>query len=344
MKCKILVALWTAFWILFPLAIAATPVPSITLEELTENSEVIVVGRVMSITDEGGTQVDYGGSSTAARKNRCELKVLGQIKGAGPLDIISIYYLAPTAPIGYASFVVGAYGVVFLKRSTEGYVLVTPYKSMLPAPPNTPILGNSSALENVEAQLGNVLTGQGNNAAKQIAINSLSSVITPESTHFLEIALHDRDKEVQLLAAAYLLRRNDIAALPLAAEVLLSPQQSVPYYVRQNLLSGISIGLVNPDAVTFLSRLATLPGLDARRAATLALGHTDSQMALRPLAAALGDEDLLVRYNAVVGLSTITGQWQWRPNLDEFTENETKYMRHWREWSAQQRAIDTHKR
>jgi HEAT repeat protein len=61
--------------------------------------------------------------------------------------------------------------------------------------------------------------------------------------------------------------------------------------------------------------------------------HTGSNSAIDPLLSALDDLDPMVRYYSVVGLAEITGQTDWRPNIDDFTSDPNRYLKHWHEWS-----------
>ena len=82
-----------------------------------------------------------------------------------------------------------------------------------------------------------------------------------------------------------------------------------------------------------LTRLLGAQETETRRAAAAALAHSGSRAALEPLSLALNDADAQVRYNAVVGLADLTGQSDWRPNMDVFQSEEDKYLAHWKDWA-----------
>ena len=71
----------------------------------------------------------------------------------------------------------------------------------------------------------------------------------------------------------------------------------------------------------------------ARRAAASALRHTEADSAIASLLQALEDTDQEVRYQAVLGLATITGETEWGPSLDSFAREEQRYLAHWRQWT-----------
>jgi hypothetical protein len=55
-------------------------------------------------------------------------------------------------------------------------------------------------------------------------------------------------------------------------------------------------------------------------------------LALKALATALDDDDVEVRYTAVMGLAETTGQKGWGPSMPAFVEDEQRYLQYWRDW------------
>jgi HEAT repeat protein len=94
---------------------------------------------------------------------------------------------------------------------------------------------------------------------------------------------------------------------------------------------------VNSATAPTLGRLLTQGDAETRRAVSWGLGRARSQHALRLLAAALDDPDITVRHNAVMGLAKTTDQLTWSPSMDEFVNNQARYLDHWKEWSSSQR-------
>ncbi len=68
-----------------------------------------------------------------------------------------------------------------------------------------------------------------------------------------------------------------------------------------------------------------------RRAAAHALREIRTDAAKGPLSAALNDSDQMVRYDAVLGLSEINGDFSHAPSVDLFKREERKYLSYWRE-------------
>jgi hypothetical protein len=79
-----------------------------------------------------------------------------------------------------------------------------------------------------------------------------------------------------------------------------------------------------------MKREAPFAALDDKGAAA-ALRHTGVDAAMEPLSIALQDSDREVRYQAVLGLATITGKAEWGPTLNLFERDEQRYLTYWRE-------------
>lgn len=149
----------------------------------------------------------------------------------------------------------------------------------------------------------------------------------------LASALKSDNKTLQLNAAIALLQRNDLSGLPIAADLLIHEDSSIPAYLRQNLSSAIGRGVKDARAVPSLTEiLRESNDVYARRAAACALRNTGSAIAILPLQNALNDSDSRVRYYAVIGLAEITGSPDWRPLLEDFNSRESYYLQHWKDY------------
>jgi HEAT repeat protein len=99
-------------------------------------------------------------------------------------------------------------------------------------------------------------------------------------------------------------------------------------------LAGSLGGLKDPISIPTLSRLLTLRDQRITPAIAMALRQTRSPDALKPLSTLLTNDELTVRYYAVVGMGEITAQDPWTPTFDEFRDHESKYLSYWHEWAA----------
>ena len=310
----------------------SVPVPVLDVPSLTQQSELVVVGKVESVRDLGPTTADIQGRSVAAHIIVCQMDVSGVLKGVASSKL-SIRYVLPDEPVGYGSVAASSYQIVFLRKDDGEYAFANPYHASLPAVPGT-LVEAGDVLSNITRQLGAVVQSTATlSDQKQLALYALSTIRTPQSTTLLREALKQKDSALRLNAAGFLLLRNDVSGLNLAEASLLRPEGDVPRYILHNVAYGISEGVRDQNAVPSLSRLLRAQDIETRRAAASALRHTGSRSALEPLAHALGDGDFEVRYEAVIGLGEITGQSDWGPGMDVFQSEESKYLEHWREWA-----------
>ena len=309
------------------------PIPILNVPALTDASNLIVVGNVLSTRDGGPTSVGFsGGSMPAARLVLCEVEVDAVLKGALGGRRISFQYASPNEPIGYAGIGLG-YQILFLKKSNSEYSLTSPYHPSLPAVAGT-TAESGDELAKIAAILGSVLQSLSESLGqKQTALYALSTIHTSGSTDILRKALGQDDPTLRLNAAGFLLLRDDLSGMESAEQALAHPE-GVPGYLLHNLKYAIAEGVKNKDAVPMLNRLAHTQELETRRAAASALRHTGSKSALAPLVYLIGDNDLQVRHEAIMGLAEITGDLEWGPNLDLFKSQEKQYLKHWYDWAS----------
>jgi HEAT repeat protein len=221
----------------------------------------------------------------------------------------------------------------FLVESSTGVVFASPYFPSVVAAPGAK-LQEGTPIDRVVQVLGNVLASSKTSLRqKQEAVFALSRTRAEVATQVLRSGMDQADSALQLAIASALLERNDISALPKVEPLLLSPTSMIPPYLLHNLNYAISEGVKDEAAVPSLARLLGAPHAETRRAAASALRHTGSRAAIPALLSGLNDSDLQVRYYCAVGLAEITGQREWRPNMDDFLSQEKRYLNHWREWA-----------
>ncbi len=153
-----------------------------------------------------------------------------------------------------------------------------------------------------------------------------------EATDLLQRVFNQTDSVAKIEVAAALLERNDVTSLDVAVDALLRPR-GVPPYLLHNLSYAIAEGLKDERAIPALGRLLASRQPEIRRSAVSALWHTGSSSAIPLLSASLWDSDLEARYYAVVGLAEITSQDDWRPLMDDFKANQSRYLVYWRDWA-----------
>jgi hypothetical protein len=193
-------------------------------------------------------------------------------------------------------------------------------------------ISSRSVLDEVVNEVAHVLVSPNNSPRDQLqAVAALSSVDSPAANEALHQALASKDLNVKLEAEAGLLKHNDVSVLEQVQERLMMLPADITDNSVLRLSSGIRDGIRDPMAVPILAHLLSALNPRVRRAAAHALRETRSDAAIRPLSAALNDSDQMVRYDAVLGLSEITGDLTHAPSVDTFKRDEKKYLAYWQD-------------
>jgi len=321
------VIVFTAFWT------RAIIVPTFDLDALCAEAALIVVGQVASLEELGKTTIEFGDRTIPAREMVAELHVDHVLKGTTQEgSFLRFHFTIPDEFIGWRSVGQQAYRVFFLKKSASGLMLSSPYYPSLVAVPGTDI-EEGSPTERVIAELAAVLESQKAPLQdKREAVYALDASKQPEALRALKRSAEVNDMGLRLTVSASLLEHNDISTLPFAEHMLLNTNSAAAPDLLHNLSYAIHEGIKDARAVPTLTRLLGAGNVETRRAAASALVHIGSSSCIDPLLSAIGDSDYEVRYYSVVGLAEITGQADWRPNMDDFNSDQNKYLSHWRDW------------
>jgi hypothetical protein len=314
--------------------IYGTMVPGIDLDRLTDESELIVTGELVSLQNGPTVQLREGSLEFAARSVTGVVSIDQILKGEAPAREISVKFFVPEIFVGWRSVELRKYLVFFLKtESTEQFRFTSPYIRTAAAYRGGQFEGSTPIDRVVSAIYSAYSSAAARTDQKLELISLLSSSKSSASTNVLRSILSSDDLALRLTADGALLERNDISGMAEAVEALLRDSQVLPENVSHNLLYGIAEGVKDPKSIPHLEQLLRSNDLETRRAATSALMHTHSSEAIAPLEIALEDSDFVVRYYGVVGLAEITGQIDWRPNMDVFRADQERYLKHWRDWS-----------
>jgi len=310
-----------------------TPVRPLDLNALTESADVIVVGRVSSITQVGKTDAEVRGILKPVRILRGEMSVDTVLKGKVEASDVAFSYLLPIEEsFGYRGVPPNSYRILFLKGKPP-YTFADPFYPSLVASAGEPAI-SGNVFDKVVAIVGSVLRdNHANVEQKYEAILVLRDVRTPAATQALRSALSEPVPELRLSAAAALLFRNDLTGLRVAEENLLATNPTVSSDLLHNLTYALGRGVKDDAAIPALTRLLQSPATKVRRAAVLALVHVGSQSAIDVLVLALADRDPQIRHYAMVGLADLTNQPEWRPSQEGEHGSELRYLSYWRDWA-----------
>lgn len=316
---------------------AAAPGPAAPdVVSLCQRAAVIAVGRVSYAREI--PQETLRSPSTSERfpthKFVGRLDVERILKGEAADRQLDFRFVLPDAPIGYRGIAVGDFGVFFFRRDNDRLGILDPYYPFLVAAPG---LGPppGSLVDQVVAEVARVFSyPAATRDVRMEAVTTLQSVGTRESTAALKDAAGGSDVRSRILALSALLQRGDTSVLPAVKEIALSS----PEATDNDLMPAIGTALRyvhDSKAIPILKDLLQAPNVWVRRGAAAALRNTHSQKAIPPLSKALYDSDREVRYYAAVGLGETTGQNEWTPSIANFTQNEKKFLEHWRDWAKQ---------
>jgi hypothetical protein len=305
-------------------------VPPLDLEKLLESSDLVVVGRVLSVSASGPAMAQVRGYTMLAQTITASLEVRYTLKGA-PHNQVSFSYILPSTFVGYRGVPVGKNRVIFLKSGPDGYVLANPFYPSLPATMTLMPTGGP-LFDEVLSQVAKVITTpDAPRDDRREAIRATYGVQSETLRVALRSALDDPDQEFRLLAATELLLRNDLQALPIAVDALNAKE--APEDVLNNIRRSLAARFQDERGIPLLTSLLKSPDAQTRRAAIVSLRNTTSTAALPGLSKGLYDADLEVRYFAVVGMAEITNQPEYRPLLKEFQEDEARYLHYWLHWA-----------
>ena len=234
--------------------------------------------------------------------------------------------------MGYRGVAPGTYRVLFLAGAVAPYRFASPYYPSVIASAGA-VTTAASTVDKVFEAVGAVLRSATSSVSdKREAINVLWGAVNTPARAALRLALREADASLRLNAAAGLLAANDLSALPIATEVLLKNDPTVPDDIVLNLRGAISRGVTAKEAIPDLARLEAARDPATRRAAVTALGRTSAAEAIRHVGDALDDQDFQVRLAAVRALADLTAQKERAPSTEAFRADERRWVGYWKDW------------
>lgn len=292
-------------------------VDPLDLERLTNNADLIIIGRVNSISNQG--------------RSIATLSVDKVVKGQAVERTVDVEFL-PNVPSAYARIQPQLFGMFFLMQNADGrYQILDPVYPAIIAPANA-VLTNEQGVDRTVNVVGQVLLTASAAEDRRVAVRVLSSARTDRATELLRHGAKDKDVVVRMQSISALLNRDDIETLEIAERTLFNPPAGTDSYLLDNISAALE-GIKNPHAIPALQRLLRSSNSRTRQGAASALRQMRVMEAVEGLVIALGDNDRDVRYQAVIGLAEFTGQNQWAPSIGKFESDEQRYLDHWKEWS-----------
>ena len=331
--------------------VCAKPDPGLSIRGLVDPADLIIAGRVERVHQTGAGAIEFEGREYTRLDLQAEMRVDETIKGEPVPFRFTFSYSRPAvdrvmANVPDGGLAPNTYRVVFLRKTTTGYLFVSPYYPSLPAAPkscgpNWQVELGEDAYHKVLQRVLNVLCTISSPEEKRVALFTLNWNQDSSAAPFLKVALNlpqiKSDPVLRISVLSALLEWKDLSVLPLAEDELFRPSQPSEGYLRNLILAMSSL---DPRiSVPLLSRALKLPDPDVRGAAAQFLQHTKSEGALDSLLSALDDPDRNVQFAVMQSLGNLTRQYEWRPHTDT-TESDPLWIaciQHWREFGAQRK-------
>lgn len=326
-------------------------VRQLSIRELVDSADSIVVGRINHVQQTGAGNVTLQGRTYSRQDQRAEISVGQTIKGEPvPAKLVFTYSTPTTDSVGnvaYGGLLAGDYRVVFLSRTPTGYAFASPFTPSLPASPvscgpNWPVDSGPDAYHKVLQAVLDVLCSSADLQVKRLALETLNwdqdSAAAPFLKSVMTLTDVKADAVLRTTIIGDLLKWKDLTVLPLADDDLFLPSQHTEGYLKSNLL--LAASSLDPKlSVPLLTRALQLPEPEARVGAARFLEYTHSDTALDGLLAALNDPDRHVQFAVMQSLGNLTNQHYWRPNTVEADVRWSACIQHWREFGKQRRAL-----
>jgi len=326
----------------------AHPVPTVSIKNLVESADLIIVGRVERVQQTGAGEVTFHGHAYTRLDFRAEIIVDRTIKGNPVPSKFILSYSTPAMDhlgnVGEGGLGVDTYRVVFLKNTPTGYVFASPFYASLPASaascgPRWAIDLGQDAYPEVLQTVLDVLCSSSGVEEKRLAVGVLNGREDSSAAPLLKEAMDlpdvKADTVLRTSIISDLLRWKDLTVLALAEDELFLRSRHTEGYLKSNLL--LAVSSLDPQiSIPLLRRALRLPETDARVTAARFLEYTHSDTtALDALVSALDDPDREVQFAVMQSLGNLTKQHQWRPQTTETDAAWSACVQHWHEFKEQ---------
>jgi HEAT repeat protein len=224
--------------------------------------------------------------------------------------------------------------ILFLRAPQQGvYTLVDPFVGKMPvtsrhvaAPPNATTTGL------LETEIMASLDDSDREVAR-VALEQVGNLGRVSSTQALQGIANAGDPEFRALAYAALVRLHDYSAWDAAIAFAATPSADERLQQLQLLVAEAVRSTRDASMVPRLGELLSSGTLPLRRAAASALRSIGDPSSLPYLALALNDDDVDVRYNAMMAIAQMEGSPSaWTPARDAFEQDQITYLQHWQNW------------
>ncbi|MGO8733514.1 MAG: HEAT repeat domain-containing protein [Terriglobia bacterium] len=306
---------------------------------LIRDSNLIVVGEVTDVWEDGQEDYHFNGVSESGRLMRACLRIYRVLKGDAVGQLSFAFLRSNLGDSGLVSVDKGEFGMFFFRDSDDGLIFTSHFYPKIIAGQEECVT-TGKPIDRVAGELACVIQSSTSAVFERLtSLRALATVLAPSATEVLQRAARELPSPLNLLAAIELAQRNDISAMPLVEEgARTSPKLKVSdkeHTIFEYHWGGALKGIKDPAAIPALARLLTVADSEIRQGAVEGLRNTGSEAAIEPLSQALYDSNIWVRWESVMGLAEITHQKEWYPFWDDFKDNEQLYLDYWKAWATQ---------
>lgn len=309
------------------------PIPMLDLDSLTSKSTLVVTGTVVSLKSGPSQQVSDASGRFEARSVEGSIRPEELLKGHLTSSVVPFRYLLPRDFRGWRSVGLHQYALFFFNRGDDGFFHFTsPYYPYISVAPGGLARGSEPLVRVISVLSNTASNAKATDQQRLSAIRILASAQAPIAAARLRELLASGPLDLRVAVGSALLRKNNLSGLALVVNALLQRPPDVPKTIIQDAVAAVGWAVTNPQAIPQIEELLASSDPDVRRAASSALMRIGSPVSVGALQSELRDPDFQARYFAVVALARIAGQPQWRPTIDQFRSNESKYLEHWETW------------
>lgn len=326
-------------------------VPVVSVKSLVDQADLIIAGKIQRVQQTGAGSIAFSGRDYERLDFQAEIRVDETIKGQPVASPFVLSYSTPSVDsvgnVARGELRADTYQVVFLKKTAQGFMFVSPYFPSLAAQPkrcdsNWQVKLGEDAYQRVLLRVLSALCTPSSHEEKNWALSILRWDEDSSVAPFLEAALNlpevRSDDVARTSILSDLLAWNDLSALPAAEQELFDPSKHTPGYLKSNIVLAIS-RLDAQVSVPLLARALKLPETDARVAAARFLQYTNSQNAIDVLLTDLDDPDHEVQFAIMQSLGNLTNQHSWRPISTATDSQWFECLKYWREFEVERKSL-----
>jgi hypothetical protein len=228
--------------LLFGLGFARAEIgPTLSIRSLVDSSDLVILGAVERVQQTGAGAIELSGREYDRMDYEAEISVDETVKGEPAAAHITLNFSTPAADnwgnVAKGGLQANTYGVLFLKKTSQGYAFANPYAKFLAATPkscgpNWQVKLGEDAYRRVLQRLLSLLCVPSSPGEKNWALSLLNWDEDSSAAPFLKAALIlpevQSDDVARTSILSDLLAWKDLSVLPLAEQELFDHSLHTP--------------------------------------------------------------------------------------------------------------------